>query len=316
MNTISVGIDIAKDKFDAAFFREDNSSKIRTFSNTKVGIKSFIQCLQKQETASSVPCVIESTGMYHLPVAIMVTNAGYRVNCINPIITKSYQRSSIRNAKTDEIDAVRLATIGLREPNLPIFEANYKAIEIRKIASYISRLEVAKQRLKMSGRSMKSIEEITGLSVNLEYVESAIKLIQKQIDELSKVLVERTPDNILQIADKTKGVSREGLSIIFAFIGDKQFTSRDSLVAFLGLDITPRQSGTWRGKGKISKRGNGYARKILFQTAWALKQYNQPYSEYYKSLRDRGKNYKTSLLAVGRKFLRFLYSQHWKTKLD
>ena len=313
MHTVSIGIDVSKDKFDAAFLAADRSSTVSTFANNEIGINHFIDRLNRQGTVSSVPCTLESTGMFHLPVAFMVTRAGYQVNCINPILTKKYQRSSIRNAKTDEIDALRLATIGIQEPNLPIFEANTEAVEVKKIVSYISKLEALKEQLKASTDSVLAMQKITGLSVDLSQTSLAITALQKQIKSLSREVIKRVPEDKLRLSREMMGISEERIAFIFALIGDKKFRSRDALIAFVGLDITPRQSGTWRGRGKLSKRGNGYARKLLFQMAWGLKQHNPLYRERYNELRKSGKSYKASLVILSRKFLRLLYSQYWKT---
>src|SRR5262249_1044647 len=93
---------------------------------------------------------------------------------------------------------------------------------------------------------------------------------------------------------------------------DKSFVDRDQLVAFVGLDVRVRQSGKWQGKQVISKRGNGYLRKILFQIGWGLYMHNDMYRGVYDRMRERGKNHKTSIIAVARKFLRFLFAYYWK----
>lgn len=88
--------------------------------------------------------------------------------------------------------------------------------------------------------------------------------------------------------------------------------NRDQLVAFVDLDVMPRQSGTWRGKGRLSKRGNPYLRKVLYRVAWGLKQNNPVYQAEYERLRAKGTNYVTTLIILSRKFLRFLYAYYWK----
>ena len=259
----------------------------------------------------SVPCILESTGMYHLPVALMVTNAGYRVNCINPLITKRYQRSSVRNAKTDTIDALRLATIGVQEVDLPIFRADPKMIEARKIVGYIGKLETVKGELVASMKALLHLKSMTGLSVDLRETKEALKELDGQIKTLLKEVSKRIPqDTIEKIL--IKGVSAASISRMLSIICDKDFKSRDALVAFVGLDVMPRESGMWKGRGRLSKRGNGYARKILFQMAWGLKQHNPEYKKKYDELRQRGLNYKTCLLSLSRKYLRFVYGQLWK----
>jgi Transposase IS116/IS110/IS902 family len=83
-------------------------------------------------------------------------------------------------------------------------------------------------------------------------------------------------------------------------------------VAFVGLDVRTRQSGQWTGRQVISKRGNGYLRKILFQIGWGLMINNEEYQRAYQAMRARGKNYKTCIIALARKFLRFLFAFYWK----
>lgn len=309
---VSIGIDVAKDKFDAAFVYGDNLSDILTFENNKTGIKKFIREVKKQKTAEAVPCVLESTGLYHLSLAIAAVQAEIQVKVINPLITKKYQRSSVRNAKTDIIDALRLAEIGLKEQGLPLFTANIPAIEAKKLVSYIAKLEALKQQLCSSLESVKSMHDITGMKVSLLPTQKVIQKIDEQILVLSEKIKDLAPQEAKELASNIYGLSHEKLSIVMAMISDKEFTDRDQLIAFVGLDVMPRQSGVWQGKGRLSKRGNAYLRKVLYQIAWGLKQHNDTFKKKYNELRERGVNYVTALIILARKFLRFLYSWYWK----
>jgi transposase len=64
------------------------------------------------------------------------------------------------------------------------------------------------------------------------------------------------------------------------------------LVAFVGLDVRVRQGGKWLGRQFLSKRGNGYLRKVLFQIGWSLYMNNDTYHAAYQRMRERGKNHK------------------------
>ena len=89
MNTsvVSVGIDVGKSKLDVACMHQDKRMVHQVFSNNEKGIRSLRSFLKQQRTASTVPCTLESTGIYHLLVALSLSEAGYTVNCVNPIIT-------------------------------------------------------------------------------------------------------------------------------------------------------------------------------------------------------------------------------------
>jgi transposase len=116
----------------------------------------------------------------------------------------------------------------------------------------------------------------------------------------------------VQLADMMPGVSQEQAAALLVALGDKSFENRDQLVAFVGLDVRVRQSGKWQGKQVISKRGNGYLRKVLFQIGWSLMMHHEDYRRAYQAMRVRGKNYKTCIIALARKFLRFLFAFYWK----
>jgi len=66
------------------------------------------------------------------------------------------------------------------------------------------------------------------------------------------------------------------------------------------------------GRQVISKRGSPYLRKVLFQIGWGLMMHNEEYQRAYRAMRARGKKYKTCVIAMARKFLRFLFAFYWK----
>ena len=56
---------------------------------------------------------MESTGNYHAPVAWMLHDAGLYVSVVNAMLVHDYGNNSLRRAKTDKKDAVKLANYGL-----------------------------------------------------------------------------------------------------------------------------------------------------------------------------------------------------------
>ena len=104
--------------------------------------------------------------------------------------------------------------------------------------------------------------------------------------------------------------------MLSAAVDGAVFTDRDQLIAYVGLDVRKRESGSWRGKEKISKRGNPFVRKTLFQIAWGLSRHHPTYRAYYEKRRREGKHYYTIMLAIARKFLRYFYAVHCKKSLN
>ncbi len=117
------------------------------------------------------------------------------------------------------------------------------------------------------------------------------------------------------LAAAMPGVSHEQVAALLIGLGDKAFENRDQLVAFVGLDVRLRQSGKWQGKQVLSRRGNGYLRKVLFQIGWGLMMHHEGVpAQILTPCVRAGKNTKTRIsVALARKFLRdFLFAFYWK----
>lgn len=307
----SVGIDVSKKTLAVALKTSQREYLDTSFENTQGGITDLISYLKTQKTAYTVPCVIESTGDFHLLSSCMLKEEGYEVKCINPIITHQYQRATIRNAKDDRIDAQLLANIGTNEPKLLNFTASKEDLEIKKVVTLISTLEKTKQKLRSSLNNLKTTCQTLGIKVPIDDAEEADKKLKKQIKILKDIIIKQTTKEARFLSEKVDGLSLDHSALIHTFIKGRTFKNKDQLVAFTGLDIKARRSGTWRGKETLSKRGNPFLRKILYHTAWGLMRYNEKYKTYYVALRARGLHYTTCLMAVARKFVRLLYTYYF-----
>jgi transposase len=305
---IGIGLDVSKHKLDLALKLSDQKYLAESFSNDDRGITALCTFLKQQEAAKAAPLVIESTGDYHLQSALMIKQKKYNVKLINPIITKCYQKSSIRNAKTDKIDASRLADIAVLENNLPDFNSNVVQVRARKLVSLLAHLEKSKQQITASLNHFESTAKVIGLKYSLTHLKKALKALNAQIKNIKKVLADSMPEQIKKQAEEIKGVTLEKLAIIHTLTADKTFSNRNQFVAFFGLDIAVRKSGQWVGKSKLSKRGNSYARKILYQMAWGLKTHNDIFKTSYDKYRDGKCHYNAVLVILARKFLRFYFS--------
>lgn len=312
-----IGIDVSGAKLDLAIRFADLNYIDGSFSNDAKGIRALMSVLKRQETAKAAPLVIESTGHCHIQSALMIKRADYVVKLINPVLTKKFQRGSIRNAKSDMIDARRLSDIACLEPNLPDFTGDIESMTAKKLASFMAHLEKTRQQLCSSLKHAEQTLMLLKIKVDLKPVKQAIKKIEEQMEIISELLIQRLPAEAMEIVKTTKGISEKQMAILIALIGDKHFANRDQLIAYVGLDIALRQSGSWCGKQKLSKRGNPYARKILYQIAWSLKQNNPDFRSYYERLKkDNKKHYNTAMIATARKFLRFMYAYYFSKNIS
>lgn len=308
-----IGIDVSSLKLDLAIRFADARYLDASFENNRKGIKSLLSALKRQETAAAAPLVIESTGDYHLQSALMIKENNYLVKVINPIITKKYQKSSIRNAKSDPIDARRLSDIATLEQSLSDFSANTDEIAKKKLATQLAFLDKTVQQISMSMKRFEETSAILGLKTDLRPLKQAVVKIKAQRKIIIERLMQSLPKKAQYLAKNMCGISEEKLAVLLALIGNKQFENRDQLVAYTGLDPALRKSGKWVGRQKLSKRGNGYLRLILYQMAWGLKQHNPNFKQYFNGLRTiNKKHYTTAMIATARKFLRFLFVYYFQ----
>ena len=99
-------------------------------------------------------------------------------------------------------------------------------------------------------------------------------------------------------------------AIILSEIGDiHRFDSPSKLVAFTGLDVKVNQSGEFTGtKTKISKRESPYLRRAIWLAANRAAFCDPILSEYYQSLRARGKHHLAAVGAVSRKLCNIIFA--------
>lgn len=67
---------------------------------------------------------LESTGIYHIPLFCYLSEKGFDVSIINPLITHSIKNAGIRKVKNDRLDSIGIAKLGLspdlRTSKLPV----------------------------------------------------------------------------------------------------------------------------------------------------------------------------------------------------
>jgi len=76
---------------------------------------------------------------------------------------------------------------------------------------------------------------------------------------------------------------------------------------YCGLNLYERESGTYKGETKISKKGRSRFRKVLGQAAFALVQGDGPFAAYFERKRAEGMSYWKTMVATMRKLCKVLY---------
>lgn len=136
-----------------------------------------------------------------------------------------------------------------------------------------------------------------------------INFIETQLNELEiQITTMLFEEN--QVITTIPGIGNILGAIIISEIGDiSRFDSASKLVAFAGLDVSVKQSGEFTGtKNKISKRGSPYLRRAIWSAASRAVFCDPVLSDYYQSLRARGKHHLTAVGAVARKLCNIIFA--------
>lgn len=308
MNTaesiISIGIDVSKKTLAVARMMENRTATHESIGNDEKSITALMTSIAVSMKNTDVPIVIESTGDFHLLSSLMLHEGGFAVKCINPVISKELERRDVRGAKTDKIDAGRLAKLGADEPALSAFTATRKEILARKQVGTLAKMREVIQVLSAHLKRSEETTKTLGLTMDLSHMKNALDELRAQVRAIEEILVREAKPAFKKIAEETKGVSERQMAVLSAFLSGKTFTDRDQIVAFAGLDVRTRESGDWHGRARISKRGNPFLRWTLFRMGWGLAMHHPDYKKYYAEKKIKGAHHYTCVIACARKFLR------------
>lgn len=110
---ISVGIDISKGKSTVCILKPCGEviKPPYEIEHTADELDNLVLLINSFDEEARV--VMEATGHYHLPVATYLSSHKIFVCCINALRMKKFCSQSIRRAKTDKIDALKIASFGL-----------------------------------------------------------------------------------------------------------------------------------------------------------------------------------------------------------
>jgi transposase len=108
MTLSTLGIDIAKLKFDVALRTADDKFLHQTFPNRPEGFARLAAWLTSRE-AGRVHACLEATGTYGEALAGYLHDAGHTVSVVNPAAIKAFAASRLSRTKTDRVDAELIA---------------------------------------------------------------------------------------------------------------------------------------------------------------------------------------------------------------
>ncbi|WP_244422615.1 IS110 family transposase [Ktedonobacter racemifer] len=164
----------------------------------------------------------------------------------------------------------------------------------------------AQKLVALAKESASSGRAIAGRSLSLRILCDQLEHTQANLARLNTEI-----EQLLNTDPGVKGLQQvpefgpKTLAVLRAELGDVQrFSRTDEVIAYGGMDIEIKESGLWKGKAKLSKRGSGLLRRVLYMTALrSIHREDSAFGVYYQRQVARGLKTGSALMAVMRKML-------------
>ena len=102
-------------------------------------------------------------------------------------------------------------------------------------------------------------------------------------------------------------------TVVGETLGFESIVNAKQLTSYAGYDIILRESGNFKGKTRISKRGNSHIRAVLHMPSMTCVRCNPTLKKFYNRLKPNKAKPLVALIAVQRKLLILMYTL-WKNE--
>lgn len=297
---IVVGIDIAKQTFDAAIGVGGN---IETFVNDDGGHDALLAKL----VGKTIDLItMEATGGLERDLACTLQAAGFAVAVVNPRQARDFAKAMGYLAKTDRIDAKALADLAQVLSRHPERERFISALPTA--GQQVLQALVARRRQLVAMR----VAEHQRLSIShaaaRKSIEAMIAAIHAQLDEVEADLAKHIDTHHADLAKRltsVRGIGPATSASLIAEVPELGQLSRREISALIGVAPFNRDSGQMRGRRTIFG-GRGQVRRGLYMAALVAIRFNPVIKRFYDRLVTAGKPKKVAIVACMRKLLTIL----------
>jgi transposase len=294
---VVVGIDIAKEKIDAAI----RSGAEASFANSPEGRRQLLAWRKEHDVGKAV---MEASGGYEKSWARLLRGAGVEVAIVDPKRVRHFAKSAGQLAKNDPIDARMIAWFGESFSDRLGKPDDAEREELDQLVT--ARRGIA--RLKEQIDSWGEHEQPKAVQKAYQALLEAVARQQTKLEAVIAAKIEKTErfakrDEIIQSVPGLADIVSAGL---IAFLPELGLVDRQAASALLGAAPFDDDSGKRRGQRHI-QGGRRKLRCLLFTpVVGAATQHNPVLKAHYQRLRARGKPHKVAVIACMRKLIGIL----------
>jgi transposase len=299
---IIAGIDVSKQFLDVCLL-DNGKPKAKRFANCRAGIRQLTQFLKSAERV-----VLEPTSTYHEACARELFGSGLEVCLVNPYQSRSFARACLKRNKTDQVDAITLATLGNQMELRKWTPPSSNVCELRGLLRVRNDLSgaIAKKRTQVQTPGLTNFEE-NSYRRQLSALQGERKAADNAIASLLK-----SPE-FAERAERLLSVPGVGVLIAATYLAlIPELVSPKAAAAFVGINPRVIESGQMRGVSRLSKQGDPKMRQLLYLAAWHARRDCGPLQKFYERKLDEKKSKQSALCALAHKLMRILWAVHHK----
>ncbi len=290
---ITLGIDVSKDKHAIYNWQTE---KLTMLPNECSAIKTFLKAFH-----GPVQIAIEPTSHYHLVMIEEAHALGYEVYLINTRQLVHYRLAvNVRN-KTDPLDAWLLARYLEREGSQlrPFKPQDPRAQRLWQLILRRATVVKSRQQLRQS---------LTGVRLSIKALLTQFQQLLDRIDRQVIVLIKELnwwSDYLYCFS--IPGIGLGNASALVAAYHRGSFAGSDAFISYLGLDVKIRDSGYFKGRRKLTKRGEPELRRLLFCASQGARSYHR-FADYHQRQLDKGLSKIAARVILSRKLARIAFT--------
>ena len=290
---ITLGIDIAKLDCAVHVWETDERQEL---PNQSEAIDDYLQRFQ-----GPVRIALEPTSTYHRLWVERALARGFEVYLVNPRQLAHYRDAVDQRNKTDPDDAWLLARFLSREaPQLrPYQPQDAQAQYLWSLLKRRAKVVEARKQLELSFRE---------IQLPAQALFTQFTRLLKRIDLRIQRAIQALGWNAhYQRCLSIPGIGPLNAAALVAAYHRGAFANGEAFIAFIGLDVRLRESGSYKGKRKLTKRGEAELRRLLYCATQAARAY-APFNAYYQKQIGKGLPKIAAKVTLARKLARIAFS--------
>jgi transposase len=318
--TLYIGLDVHKETIAVAYAPDDRGADVVTLGEIATRQADIDKLIRKLQSKEATLVFVYEAGPCGYWLYRYLTRRGFSCTVVAPSLIP---RRAGDRVKTDRRDAVTLARLmrsgDLTSIYVPAIEdealrdlSRGREDALRDLNRSKVRLKafLLRQDIRYEGRATWTAAHLRWLStvacptpaqqiVFQEYV----RAVSEQAERLRRLETELQAaakswrwSAVVEAIQALRGISLTSAILLIAELGDlTRFDTPRKLMSYLGLTPSEHSSGERRRHGRITKAGNGHARRALVEGAWA---YRYP-AKVSRHLQLRLEKLPTEIQAIG-----------------